>query len=295
MNGNITVNDIENQKSRAIQEKIAYILLKDTNNLNNFKASEVQEVKLYSGNILGEGKSDLLVTAKFGPTITLAGVYTPTENGYVFVDDIGPFATITDVELKPNDVFKRDLVVIREFSNQNIGAFEEALLFRGYLYNEKTGKFDEIFKVPESQKANWNKLWDSPDPTGKSLWERVVGYVDVETLFNDSGPDTIRVKQHQEYLVSADTASKSVPGDRTYSVIKERDFIRDYTWSNKWRRFIIGEAKDKRNGEIVAILEDYGDSAYALVPEYESFNYLYKILRPNGMEEVVSKNNVLQL
>ncbi len=290
-NKNITVNDVANQNDPKVREKIVYTLLKDTGNLNRFKASDVQEVKLYSGDILGKGNNDLFVTAKFGPTITLAGVYEKTDNGYKFVQEIGPFNTIDSVELKDSDVFNRDIIVIREFVNQNIGAFEEAFLFRGYLYDDETGRFNQIFKIPESQKANWNRLWDLEDLAGRSLWERVTSDVDIEIDILEGG-STIRVNQFQQFLVSSDVITKSVPDDSTYSVVKERTFSTDYKWSPKWKRFIIGEGIDKNTGQTVAILEDFGDSPYALVPEYENFSFLYKILRPNGIEEGVSKNTI---
>ncbi len=286
----ITTREIQSPNTAANRESIARKILDATGRQDQFDPSEAQLVTIYYGNVDGEGRPEAVIALQFSPKNTIVAVYSPTEDGYTYVGDLGEFYDVRTIEFMPIRSLGRSAVIIREDANQNIGAFEESSFVRGYLYDN--GTFREVLSIPESIKASWNDLWTN-DGQSNIRWQRITQNTDAS--WTDVNFPVLDMVYYQAHSISSNTEDKNIPEDSTFTPIKERVETEQFYWSDAWRRFILSEKIDNQSGQTVAVIEDFGVSPYALLEEYGDNSEKMRIERQDGSQEIVYKNTLSDL
>ena len=282
--GDLTARDLQNPNDGNMQEKIAGQVLDNTGRTGQFDLNDVREVRVYFGNITPTPEDDAVVVVDFGPKNTLIAAYTPNGDVYEYIGEIGEFFKVENVQFMPVKELGHDVVIVNEYADQRIGAFEENSFIRGYAF--KDDKFHKVLSTPENIKASWNQLWNLAELQNPNNWRRVVQKT--ESKWEQGGQAALNLTRMQQYQQSTDTDNQRIPDDETFQTESQRVVTQRYYWDDKYGKFILGEAVDE-NGNTVAVTEDFSASPYVL--SGEEYNKS-RIEPPGGPEEIVD-NSVL--
>ena len=290
----ITASMLESPNSDENKQDIARIVLNDTGRNTAFSPDEVVEIKVYTGDLLGNGQQQAVIAVSFGLKNTVLAVYTKDKNteNYTYIDDVGDFFDVRDVLFLPLSGSGSNIMVVREYANQNIGAYERSSFLKGYIWDDKNQMFQNVLSVPEGIEVTWNGSWDT---SGEKRWQKIEERS--EFVFNENfeNDPTLKFTQYQAYKISESTDKDNIPDESTFRTAKNRIINQTYYWSDEWKRFILSEKKDKATGEKVAVIEDYSASPYVLVEEYSNMANNVVIQRPNGTIETVPTNTLWEL
>ncbi len=292
----ITRDDLNNTQNRAVMEKIASIVLNDSQRNDEISPNEIVKVDVNYGDFRGTGNKDAVISTDFGPRYTLLSVYEENDGKYNFVGEVGLFGDTDDLRVVYLENKGQDTIFIDEIFNDKIGAFERMDYDKGFIWDKASNGFVNIYSYPVTIRSDWNATWDTPSIiTEPSNWERLTQTT--KSLLENGDNPIIKSTYHQEYLVSSDNNALNVPLNNTYNLVKERDLERDYYWNDEWLSFIIEEKVENSTGEKVAVLALWSDLPYFL-PEYENvdeandYNDLVKIKRKDGSTAIVNKNTL---
>lgn len=290
-NGVLTRQQIESPNTQANRQAIAQRVLEDTGR-TGFTPQQASLVTVDYGDLQGNDRPlDAVIAVEFGPQNTVVAAYEPEGDVYRYLGDVGEFAHIRTIEFLPIESVGKEALVVREYANQDIGAFERSSFIKAYLWNN--GAFREILNVPEGIEATWNTLWDGNAAEGQSRWERVEQRTDI--TYRDGGSPVLDLEHYQAYRVAPETADKEVPPPQDFDTIRSRMVTETYRWSDPWIRFILSEAEVAQTGERVAVIEDFASSPYALLPEFGEYINQVRIEHADGSQEVVNRNTLTGL
>lgn len=284
----ITRQEIQSPNTRANRASITQKVLADTGNTGRFDPSEATNIFIFIGNVLGNGGgNEVVIVIEFGSKNSIAAVYEPNGDQYNYIGNLGDFFYIRNVDFLPLAEGK-DVIILREYANQDIGAFERSSFLRGYYWDGN--QFQEVLRVPEGIEATWNDLWDNNTQDGKTRWNRIEQQTDI-TYSNGQNP-ALSLTSYQAHRVTPETESKNRPRLEDFDTVANRVVSESYYWSDDWKRFIISEMTQNSTGETVAVIEDLGASPYALLSDYAPYINQVRILKRNGTSEIVEKDTL---
>ncbi len=279
----INFNDIEQKK------EIAAGVLEDTGKSEIYNINDLEQVEIYFGNVTENDEKDVVVAVNFGPKNTILAAYTTDGNSYEYLGTIGDFYEIKNVSFIPIDSNAQDVIIVNEFANQGVGAYETAELLRGYLYKEN--EFQNVLSTPIAIESAWNELWEHNEIVTSKQWKKVLQTSDV-TWKTTSTPTTLDIKKYQRYLTVDNDDQKTVPKKEEFIEQDKRVVAEHQKWSDTWQRFIIDEGIERSTGETVAIVEIRDDSPYALSGYIENS---YGIQRQDGTYDIVKTSGISTL
>lgn len=280
----ITEKDLKNLQDSATKTKVSQILVDDMGKNGVIDPNEIQTLTATYGKIMGD--DDVVIVGNYGDNVALVGAYTKANGIYNFLGDIGVFFDVQEVNSVNLKNLNKNVVFLKEYTQQNIGALERTTFLRGYLWDN--GEFKLIYSMPQQVIADWNKYCDSSENGGESQWNRVIQ--SSKTKLENGNYPVIKSQRNQIYLKSSDTKSKNIPEDSTFSQVVKRDVSESYYWSYSWGQFIISEKIDKTTGEKVAVIEDWGNLTYSLVPDFEIYSNKVRIVRKDGTTDIVERD-----
>lgn len=256
----LTQEQVSNPKEGNNKEMIAKNVLADTGRTDLYDLSDAQEVTVYYGGVLNKGQDDVIISVDFGPKNTVVAAYTPDGNVYEYVGDVGNFFDVQDVTFVPIPSLGKDVIILQEFANQNIGAYEASSLLKGYVYDN--GDFRNVLNTPEKIQASWNYLWDNFDIKDASKWHRVTE--DTQKNWKNKEVPNLELLRNQTYFEAKDANEKLLPKDSSFAEKSSRKIAEIFYWSDEWQHFILGEATEKATNEKVAVIENQNASPYIL-------------------------------
>ena len=287
MTEQITTTQLEQPISEADQKMLARRVLDDTG--ETYDLEDAENVTVYFGDVISQTDEDALVVVDFGKNNTIVAAYTPDGNAYTYVGNVGRFGNISKLSFIPVPALGKNMIVVQDSHNQNIGAYEENELLRGYVY-EDDGTFRNVLTTSERIRALWNEIWNQTDIQDESNWKKVEENTELNWLLGAS--PVLSVERNQTYSEGPDgmAINDNQPEDGEFTEKSERQIISIYRWSDKWGRFILAEATDRQTGEQVAMLEQYSASPYALADAAEAVT---RIQRADGTIEDVPDSRLL--
>ena len=290
----ITSDMLQDPNSEKNKEDISRIVLNDTGRNTVFSPEETLEITVYQGDLLGNGQEQAAITLSFGLKNTVLAVYTKDKesNNYTYISDVGEFFDIKDIFFLPLNSDGTNIMIIREYANQNIGAYERSSFLKWYIWNDKNEMFENVLSIPEGIEVTWNGSWDT---SGEERWQKIEERSEFVSGENDKNNPTLKLVQYQAYKVSESIDKDNIPEESTFHTEKNRVVNQTYYWDDNWNRFILSEKKDKSTGETVAIIEDYSASPYVLVEAYNNMANNVAIERKNGTIEIVPSNTLWEL
>lgn len=290
----ITEEMLQEPNSEQNKQNIARIVLEDTGRNVVFSPEEVQQITVYQGDLLGNGQQQAAIALSFGLKNTILAVYTKEKQGenYTYISDVGNFFDVRDVFFLPLSSDGTNIMIVREYANQNIGAYERSSFLKGYIWDDKNDMFQNVLNIPEGIEVTWNGSWDT---SGEERWQKIEERSEFASGENSNHNPTLKLVQYQAYKISESTDKDNIPDESTFYTAKSRVVNQNYYWDDNWRRFILDEKKDKATGEKVAVIEDYSASPYVLVEEYNDMANNVVIQRKNGTIEIVPNDALLEL
>lgn len=291
----ITRDNLNNTTDMETMVKIAGIMLNDTERTGDITPEEIIKLDVLYGDFKGNGKKDAVLLADFGPRYTLLSAYEQDGDKYKFIDEVGVFTNTQDPRVVYLQNKNRDTIFINEILNEKIGAFERLEYDKGYIWDDKSQSFVNIYNYPVKIQADWNSNWEDGTEKSPQGWQRVTQ--STKSLLENGANPVIKSTYTQQYLVSDEQNALNIPLDNTYSLENSRTIEQSFYWSDEWNAFIIGEKIEKATGEKVAELILWSDLPYSLaeytVSEEEStpgYNNLVRIKRNDGTTAVVNKD-----
>lgn len=280
--GYISMEEFANANEPENRTRIAEKVLVSTGRSDMFKPEEAGSVRVNYAELTKKGVRDALVTVDFGPEATIMAVYTPTENGYEYVGEVGYFYDVDNINFFRPDPYMLDIISFRESNNQSIGALERSSFIRGYAYYD--GQFRNVINIDENIEAWWND--QNSGITDNPVWNKIT-----QTSVIENSPDdtVIDATKTQIYSIAPPTENKMKPEDAVFQKQAERVINEIYTWNNEWQSYIVDEKTENATGEKVAILKDFAASPYVLTGD--NFDR-YRILRKNGSMDLVNHSDV---
>lgn len=278
----ITAKDLKNLEDSATKTKVSEILVKDMEQGKDVNTKDIQSITATFGEINGKNNDTVVIVGNYGTNLALVGVYKKANGVYVFLDDIGVFFDVEEVNTVNLKNLGKDAVFIKEYAQQNAGTFERTTFLRGYLWEEDGFKL--IYSMPEQVNADWNKNGES----GESQWNRVIQTS--KTKLENGNYPAIKAQRNQSYLKSSDTKAKNIPADSTFYEVAKKDVSESYYWSDQWEQFIICEKIDKTTGEKVAVIEDWENLPYGIVQDFQIYSSKARIVRKDGTTDIVQKD-----
>jgi len=273
--------DPENKKNivEVVLENTGYAHLKDK--------VEQMDLKIHTGDLLGDTGKELILTLALEPKKSIIAVYQKENKEYKYVGLIDTFFDIVGLQTISMDRKGKDIVIVREYADQMLGAFEKGTFIRGYIWNKDT--FQMVLSVIEDYQGYWNEMWDQP-PKTHPKWLRITDKTDIQW---ENGPyPVLRTLEHQAYAKSKVTNSINIPRESEFEVIASKDVPQVYYWSEKYQHFVLNEGKDIKTGETVAIIEDLSLNPFQLAG-FELNQY--RIKRQNGTIEIVPKSQITDI
>lgn len=267
---------------------IAQTVLEDTGRTGEFMPQEATNIILDYGELVGDGNEQMIVVAEFGPKDSIAAVYTPVSGGYEYLGQLGRFEFIRNFNFLALESLGREIAILREYADEDIGAFEQSTHFKGYLWVDNA--FRQVLNIPEQIQATWNTMLEG-SPETESIWKRIEERT--EATYSNGENSRIDLVKYQTYRQAEGSSKEEVPQVFEFNTINSRIVNQTYTWSDEWLYFILGEATDNNTGQRVAVLEDFGAAPYGLLEEYNAeYGSNVRILKQDGTEEVVPRDRL---
>ena len=296
----ITRDNLNNTTDMETMEKIAGIMLSDAERTGDITPEEIVKLDVLYGDFKGKGQKDAVLIADFGPRYTLLSAYEQDGDKYKFIDEVGVFTNTQDPRVVYLQNKNRDTVFINEILNEKIGAFERLEYDKGYIWDDKSQSFVNIYNYPVKIQADWNTNWDTGETQMPKGWQRVTQ--STKSLLENGANPVIKSTYTQQYLVSDEQNALNIPLDNTYSLENSRVIEQNFYWSDEWNSFIIGEKIEKATGQKVAELILWSDLPYSLA-EYNQneeentpgYNSLVRIKRKDGTTAVVNKDSLTDI
>ena len=290
------------ETDREARQQLLAAVLADVGEETPFGAEDVQSFRTSRGDLTGDAEPETVLVLEFGPRDTLAAAYQTGSDGQSleYMGKVGDFYQIEQVEFLPIRALDREIVLLREYANQGLGAFEETRTVRGYAWDAEAGAFRQVLSLAPRIQATWNGLWDydrdvvaqhqeAANPALTNRWERVVQEGDLY-FYGGEGPlarETIALDMIQKYQVALDSPGDEVPGAASFQTLRERTLRETYVWNEGWSRFIVEEAVDNRTREPVAVLTDLANGPYTLVEGFaEQAAYVRALYRDGRIDTV---------
>lgn len=277
---------IEGKDQINNKENILEIVLKDTNYTEWHDKKDKIGLNILKADLLGDSKKELLLTLFLAPKKSLIVVYQQENGDYKYVDILDEFFEIKEIQAIPIEKRGKDLIVVREFVDQMLGAFEKGNYIRGYLWQD--GKFNMVISLIENYVAYWNESWDQakkPNPLWLKIEEKSI-------IQWENGPyPVIKVLENQFFYQSKTANLKEMPEEEDYQLVNSKELVQTYYWNEKYQHFLIAEGKDVKTGESIGIIEDLSLSPFQLAGFEKN---QYRIKRKNGKIEFVSKSQIIR-
>ncbi len=283
--GYISMDEFANANEPENRIRIAEKVLVSTGRTDVFKPEEARNIRVNYAEITGPGVQDALVTVDFGPKATIMAVYTPVENGYEYVGEVGYFYDVDNITFFRPESSPVDVISFRESNNQSIGALENSSFIRGYAY--RAGKFENVINIDENIETWWND--ETSGVIDDPVWNKIT---QTSVIENSGDGNTIDATKTQIYSTAPPTENKMKPEDSVFTEQSRRVIDEVFTWSDEWQTYIVGEKTENATGEKVAVLKDFGASPYILTGDL--FNR-YRILRKDGSVDIVNYEDVSEI
>ena len=238
----ITTDMLQDPNSEKNKENISRIVLEDTGRNAVFSPEETVEITIYQGDLLGNGQEQAVIALSFGLKNTDLAVYTKDKegDGYTYVSDVGEFFDVKDVFFLPLSSDGTNIMIVREYANQNIGAYERSSFLKGYIWDDKNETFQNVLNIPEGIEVTWNGSWDT---SGEERWQKIEERSEFADGKTDNNNPTLNLTQYQAYRISDSTDKDNIPDESTFHTAKNRVVNQTYYWDDNWRRFILSEKK----------------------------------------------------
>lgn len=275
--GKILMEEFANANEAGNKIKIAEKVLVSTDRTDMFTPQEARNIKVDYAELTKMGVQDALVTVDFGPKATVMAVYTPVNDGYEYVGEVGYFYDVDNIAFIRPDKSGLEVITFRERNNQSIGAMENGSFIRGYTYKEKD--FKNVINIDENTEAWWN---DVQSGAAEPHWHKITQQSNVKKSDDDRRIEAVKT---QIYSTAENTGSMTRPDDSEFNEKNRRTVDENFYWNDGWQSFIIDEKTEKSTGEKVAVLKDFGTSPYVLTGD--GFDK-YRILREDGSIGIVN-------
>ncbi len=266
----------------AGKKAVATQVLEDTNRINLYDINDLEQVEIYYGNVMGNEEEDIVITVSFGPRNTIVALYEAEGLRYEYVGELGNFYEVQNIEFIPIASKGRDMILVDEFANQSVGAYEVTEFLKGFLYED--GAFKSIFTSTTDIETIWNQAWESEE--SEALWKRITESTQRNWSKDYENLDMIR---HQTYYTSKEEDPFNIPKTNTFEKKDSRVVMEEYEWSADWERFIIGEAIEKATGQTVALIANRDNEPYILAGYEEN---AYEIQRRDGSIELIDETEL---
>ncbi len=273
----------EREEKFKLKSKILQNIFTSMGKDNKVPMTDTTNLTILHGDVIGDKQDDIIFVVNMSPKNTVVVVYEKVGDNYEYRGIVDDFFDIKAIQLLPIGNNQKNLIVIREYADQMLGAFEKSTFLRAYKADNN--KFQLVLNVLENHKSYWNELWDKTKPQNESHWLLVK-----QNTNSNLKDNKLYVTQDQFYQQSKNTNLIDIPKDEDFDTIKEREISQMYYWNDKWQHFIIGEGTELKTGEKVAILEDMSEQPFSLVQK----NNTYRIKRKNGEIEFIDKNNIVR-
>lgn len=274
-----SLTDLGNPNSPENREKIAAVVLQDTGFDDTLSSNEATMVRIEYGDLTQDGNRDAIITVSFGPYENIMAAYTLGEDGYEYLGLIGHFFGVDNLFIIRPEGAEQDVLLFRERNDQSMNAFESSAILRAYTYID--GEFKNVLSFDENVEARWNKCIQQEDK-----WCRIM---QVSKIVNQNDYRVVNVLKEQTFSTAAVPSSRIRPVESDFVEQASRTVTETYTWDVDWQRYLLDKKIEKETGEVVGILQDFGDSPYVLVGD--GFNR-YKILRKDGTFDIVNYDEV---
>ncbi|NMA84431.1 MAG: hypothetical protein GX962_11305 [Epulopiscium sp.] len=261
-------------------------MLKDIKKEDWLADKEKVKVQKLEGDFIGDKNIDQIwaLTGEHQKE-TLFLLYENYKGKYQYRSFLEVFGEVKEIKKLAIRGVQKDLLLIKEYINELLGAFEESTRIKAYDWREK--KPTIVLDIIEDYHAYWNELWDHKKPKNESHWLQIVQHSDVQ--WQDELYPVLHVISHQVFSTSKATDQVDMPKEEDFQIQKTKEIKRDYRWDPSWNGFILAEGIDTQTGEKVAILEDLSDTPFTLVGFVED---AYRIKRKNGSIEEVPKGKI---
>ncbi|NLP45925.1 MAG: hypothetical protein GX347_02635 [Epulopiscium sp.] len=284
----IQITDINSIPKEDVELHYSQIIktLKDLDKEDWFKEDNHLQVRKVEGDFIGDQALDRIwIITGDRQQETLLVLYENKNQEYHYVSNIKIMGELKGIQPISCKATQKDFLVLREYVDQRLGAFEETTLIKAYHWKEK--KAVPVLTIVEEYHAYWNELWDGKKSKEESHWLQMdqKSYIQWE---NDFSP-RVHVVSRQAFLTSKDTNQIEIPKEDHFDVKKSREISREYHWDPNWDIFVLEEGIDQKTGEQVAIVEDVSDNPFTLIGYKEE---TYRIKRKSGDIEIVPKDTI---
>lgn len=279
-------SQVLNIKDEENQQAIAKGVLEDTGRTDLYDLNDLQQVDVYFGNITPDDEKDVIVTVSFGPLNTVVATYTKEGDTYTYVGDVGNFYEVKNVSFVPIESLGQDVIIITEFANQNIGAYETSEFLEGFLFEDN--EFRRVLKTPTFIEASWNESLEDSENGDPNFWKKVSQTSD--DTWEKEPEIALDLVRYQNYYTSYDGDISNIPKDNTFEKVAQRVVKERFVWSDKWSYFILGEGVEKSTNSEIAILEDRDTYPYALAGYVENS---YLIQREDGTTDILKAEEIV--
>ncbi len=284
----ITKEELERLEQPEVQKEIAEIVLQDIGKADLYNLTDLQDVRVYFVDTK-EGER-VVVLLDLGQENNLVAIYTEDGNVYEYVAELDLFYQVNDILFLPIATQDKNAIIVNEYVNQGLGAYEFSELIRGYVLENDI--YRQVLSVEGNVDSFWNRKWDNPDSTNPNQWEQIQQIVTTNWTTDAKGNPLLHLVKEQTFLEAKGNISNTVPLEDEFTQSSNRTIKETYFWSDDWNQFILGEAIEKSTQQVVAIIEIRDNSPYALAGFVDN---TFIVLDEAGDMRMVEGSDLLQI
>lgn len=279
----ISQRQIENISNEDTKKQIAKIVLEDTGKSIPDKELDAVKVEVFMENTMGNDEDDAIISVSYGPKHNITAVYEKDKIGYEYAGSLGDFFAPKNIIVK-NFKHGNPLIFLSDYTNQKIGALEECAYLYGSIWNEEEKEFVNVFTEPMNINTQWleDGVWHKVERKGSAVYE-------------NSAVPNIKTEYDQYYYTADDSGTKTAPSAEMYTLIENWKETESFYWNNEWGRFIVDEKIEKSTGEKVAVVSRWEKLPYSRTPEFEKYSDYERIVRKDGTNESMPKENLSEI
>lgn len=284
----ITREEIEQLQDPAIEREIAETVLQDLGKMELYNIDNLQDLQLYF--VDSQDGERVVAVLDFGQENNLVAIYTQEGNVYEYVAELDLFYQVNDIQFLPIATQDKNAIIVNEYINQGLGAYEFSELIRGYVLED--GAYRQVLNAEGDVESYWNRGWENTDTIEPDVWEEVRQSTIAKWSVDTKGNPMLQLTKEQSYWEAKGNEEKTVPFKEEFIEKENRIIQEEYIWSDNWNRFILGEAIEKTAQEVVAIVAIRDHSPYALAGFVDN---TFIVINEDGEEYMVNGENLVRM
>lgn len=269
---------LKGEEKKKIENNIKSIILKDLELDTWLEYVDDVDVLIKHLDLIDNDKKELVVGLNLSKNLGAIGIYIQEGDSYILKNKINNLTTIRKLTAQKSRENDKRFLVVEEFLDERVGAYFTDRFIRIFTKEEE---FEEVFRDSIVYESYYNEKWIDENKENPK-WFKLEDKSELDYSFKEDKGIYIIVSKN----ITKSEGESSVNIPKEFRQVEKSEFKINYTWSDQYKKFIMGTGKIISTGEEVAILEDASKTADYLLNLGDKY---YKVINKNMQIDYVKE------